>query len=276
LIISTLQYSSFIIYNSSLSRIMEIKNKVFIVTGGASGLGLATAAMIVENGGFALIADVNTEGGQNAENALGKNAKFVRTDVTDEASVQAAIDAAVQTFGGLHGAINCAGIGPAERVLGRNGVHSLANFTKVIQINLIGSFNVIRLAAAVMQNNEAGSDGERGILISTASVAAYDGQIGQAAYSASKGGIVGMTLPLARELARVGIRVMTIAPGIFETPLLMGMSDEVRQSLGQQVPFPSRLGKPNEYAFLAKHIIENVMLNGEVIRLDGSIRMAAK
>jgi NAD(P)-dependent dehydrogenase (short-subunit alcohol dehydrogenase family) len=255
---------------------MEIKNKVFIVTGGASGLGLATATMIVENEGFALIADVNTEGGQNAENALGKNAKFVRTDVTDEASVQAAIDAAVQTFGGLHGAINCAGIGPAERVLGRTGVHSLENFTKVIQINLIGSFNVIRLAAAVMQNNEAENDGERGILISTASVAAYDGQIGQAAYSASKGGIVGMTLPLARELARVGIRVMTIAPGIFETPLLMGMSDEVRQSLGQQVPFPSRLGKPNEYAFLAKHIIENVMLNGEVIRLDGSIRMAAK
>jgi NAD(P)-dependent dehydrogenase (short-subunit alcohol dehydrogenase family) len=265
---------------------MEIKNKVFIVTGGASGLGLATATMIVENGGFVLIADVNTEGGQNVENALGKNAKFVRTDVTDEASVQAAIDAAVQTFGGLHGAINCAGIGPAERVLGRNGIHSLANFTKVISINLIGTFNVARLAANIFQQNTVEErnpdafgkepDGERGIIINTASVAAYDGQIGQAAYSASKGGIVGMTLPLARELARVGIRVMTIAPGIFETPLLMGMSDEVRQSLGQQVPFPSRLGKPNEYAFLAKHIIENVMLNGEVIRLDGSIRMAAK
>ena len=263
---------------------MEIKNKVFIVTGGASGLGLATAQMIVENKGYALIADVNTEGGQKAEKMLGKRAKFVQTDVTHEDSVQAAIDTAVKKFGGLHGAINCAGIGPAERVLGRNGVHSLANFSKVITINLIGSFNVIRLASAVMQNNEpfyppfGGTEGggERGVIISTASVAAYDGQIGQAAYSASKGGIVGMNLPIARELARVGIRSMVIAPGIFETPLLMGMSDEVRQSLGQQVPFPSRLGKPEEYAFLAKHIIENVMLNGEVIRLDGAIRMAAK
>jgi NAD(P)-dependent dehydrogenase (short-subunit alcohol dehydrogenase family) len=255
---------------------MEIKNKVFIVTGGASGLGLATAQMIVENKGYALIADVNTEGGEKAEKTLGKRAKFVRTDVTDEESVQAAIDTAVEKLGGLHGAINCAGIGPAERILGRNGIHSLANFSKVIGINLIGSFNVIRLVSAVLQNNEIGNDGERGVLISTASVAAYDGQIGQAAYSASKGGIVGMNLPIARELARVGIRSMVIAPGIFETPLLMGMSDEVRQSLGQQVPFPSRLGKPEEYAFLAKHIIENVMLNGEVIRLDGAIRMAPK
>jgi NAD(P)-dependent dehydrogenase (short-subunit alcohol dehydrogenase family) len=255
---------------------MEIKNKVFIVTGGASGLGLATAQMIVENKGYALLADVNTDGGEKAEKMLGKRARFVRTDVTNEESVQAAIDTAIEEFGGLHGAINCAGIGPAERVLGRNGVHSLANFTKVISINLIGSFNVIRLVSAVLQNNEVGNDGERGVLISTASVAAYDGQIGQAAYSASKGGIVGMNLPIARELARVGIRSMVIAPGIFETPLLMGMSDEVRQSLGQQVPFPSRLGKPEEYAFLAKHIIENVMLNGEVIRLDGAIRMAAK
>lgn len=255
---------------------MEIKNKVFIVTGGASGLGLATAQMIVENQGFALLADVNTEGGQNAEKTLGDRAKFVRTDVTDESSVQAAIEAAMSTFGGLNGAINCAGIGPAERILGRNGVHALASFSKVIQINLIGSFNVIRLASAVMQNNEAGEDGEKGVLISTASVAAFDGQIGQAAYSASKGGIVGMNLPIARELARFGIRSMVIAPGIFETPLLMGMSDEVRHSLGQQVPFPSRLGKPEEYAALAKHIIENRMLNGEVIRLDGAIRMAAK
>jgi NAD(P)-dependent dehydrogenase (short-subunit alcohol dehydrogenase family) len=259
---------------------MDIKNKVFIVTGAASGLGLATATMIVENKGYALLADVNTEGGEKAEKMLGKRAKFVRTDVTDETSVQAALDTALSKFGGLHGAINCAGIGPAERVLGRNGVHSLANFSKVITINLIGSFNVIRLASAIMQNNdpntEEGNSGERGVIISTASVAAYDGQIGQAAYSASKGGIVGMNLPIARELARVGIRSMVIAPGIFETPLLMGMSDEVRQSLGQQVPFPSRLGKPEEYAFLAKHIIENVMLNGEVIRLDGAIRMAPK
>jgi NAD(P)-dependent dehydrogenase (short-subunit alcohol dehydrogenase family) len=255
---------------------MIIKGKTFIVTGGASGLGLATAQMIVENGGNALILDVNTEGGQQAEQALGENALFIHTDVTNEESVQKAIDSAISTFGGLHGAINCAGIGPAERILGRNGVHSLASFTKVITINLIGSFNVIRLASAVMQHNEVGADGERGVLISTASVAAYDGQIGQAAYSASKGGIVGMNLPIARELARVGIRSMVIAPGIFETPLLMGMSDEVRASLGQQVPFPSRLGKPDEYAALAKHIIENVMLNGEVIRLDGAIRMAPK
>jgi NAD(P)-dependent dehydrogenase (short-subunit alcohol dehydrogenase family) len=255
---------------------MEIKNKVFLVTGAASGLGFATAQMIVENKGYVILADVNAEGGQNAAKTLGNRAKFVKTDVTDEASVQKAIAAAVKKFGGLNGAINCAGIGPAERILGRNGIHSLANFSKVININLMGTFNVIRLAAEAMQHNEAGEDGEKGVLISTASVAAFDGQIGQAAYSASKGGIVGMTLPIARELARFGIRVMTIAPGIFETPLLMGMSDEVRLSLGQQVPFPSRLGKPDEYAFLAKHIIENRMLNGEVIRLDGSIRMAAK
>ena len=256
---------------------MEIKNKVFLVTGGASGLGLATAEMIVENGGFVVLADVNTEGGNAVEKQLGSDhARFVRTDVTDEASVQAAIDVAINEFGGLHGAVNCAGIGPAERVVGRNGAHSLASFTKVISINLIGSFNVIRLAAAKMQENELNTEGGRGILISTASVAAFDGQIGQAAYSASKGGIVAMTLPIARELARFGIRVMTIAPGIFETPMLMGMPDEVRQSLGQQVPFPSRLGKPSEYAALAKHIIENQMLNGEVIRLDGAIRMAAK
>lgn len=255
---------------------MIIKDKVFIITGGASGLGFATAKMIIENQGFAVLADVNTEGGQKAEAELGKNARFVQTDVTDEASVQATIDTAVSQFGGLHGAVNCAGIGPAERILGRKGIHSLALFSKVININLIGSFNVIRLAADVIQRNEAGESGERGVFISTASVAAFDGQIGQAAYSASKGGIVGMNLPIARELARFGIRSMVIAPGIFETPMLMGMPEDVRISLGQQVPFPSRLGKPDEYAALAKHIIENQMLNGEVIRLDGSIRMGAK
>jgi NAD(P)-dependent dehydrogenase (short-subunit alcohol dehydrogenase family) len=255
---------------------MEIKDKVFIITGGASGLGLATAQMIVENNGYAVLADVNVANGQNAEIALGARAKFVKTDVTDETSVQNALNRAVQTFGGLHGAINCAGIGTAERVLSKTGVHSLSHFSKVIQINLIGSFNVIRLAAAIMQKNEPNSGGERGILISTASVAAFDGQIGQSAYSASKGGIVAMTLPIARELARFGIRVMTIAPGLFETPLLTGLGDAVIQSLGQQVPFPARLGKPSEYAALAKHIIENIMLNGEVIRLDGAIRMAAK
>jgi NAD(P)-dependent dehydrogenase (short-subunit alcohol dehydrogenase family) len=255
---------------------MTIKDKVFFITGGASGLGFATAQMIVENKGYVLLADVNTEGGQKAQSSLGKRSKFVKTDVTNEVSVQKAIEVAIKKFGGLNGAINCAGIAPAERVLGRNGAHSLANFTKVIHINLIGTFNVIRLAANILQNNEVGEDGEKGIIINTASVAAFDGQIGQAAYSASKGGVVGMTLPIARELAKFGIRVMTIAPGIFETPMLLNMPDEVRASLGQQVPFPSRLGKPDEYAALAKHIIENRMLNGEVIRLDGAIRMAPK
>ena len=255
---------------------MDLSHKVFIVTGGASGLGFATAQTIIENEGYALIADVNEEAGESAQKILGKNAQFIRTDVTDEASVQNAIDAAVKKFGSLNGAVNCAGIAPAERILGRAGVHALQSFSKVIQINLIGTFNVIRLVANVLQNNEPSTDGERGVIINTASVAAFDGQIGQAAYAASKGGVVALTLPIARELARFGIRVMTIAPGIFETPMLMNMSEEVRASLGQQVPFPSRLGKPNEYAALVKHIIENQMLNGEVIRLDGAIRMGAK
>ncbi|MFN8347042.1 MAG: 3-hydroxyacyl-CoA dehydrogenase [Spirosomataceae bacterium] len=255
---------------------MQIQQKTFLVTGGASGLGLATAKMIVENGGNAVLLDINEEAGQKAEQELGTQARFAKTDVSDEAQVQDAIDLALSTFGGIHGVANCAGIGPAQRVVGKNGPHALGLFSKVIQINLIGTFNVIRLAAAVMQNNETGDSGERGVIINTASVAAFDGQIGQAAYSASKGGIVGMTLPIARELARFGIRVMTIAPGIFETPLLMGMSEEIKASLGQQVPFPSRLGQPREYAALVKHIIENQMLNGEVIRLDGAIRMAAK
>lgn len=255
---------------------MQIQQKTFLVTGGASGLGFATAKMIVENGGNAVLLDINEEAGQKAEPELGKQARFAKTDVSDEDQVQEAIDLAISTFGGVNGVANCAGIGPAQRVVGKNGPHALGLFSKVIQINLIGTFNVIRLAAAVMQNNEAGGSGERGVIINTASVAAFDGQIGQAAYSASKGGIVGMTLPIARELARFGIRVMTIAPGIFETPLLMGMPDDVKASLGQQVPFPSRLGQPDEYAALVKHIIENQMLNGEVIRLDGAIRMAAK
>lgn len=260
---------------------MTIQQNTFLITGGASGLGLATAQMIVDNGGKVVLLDINATAGAQAQSQLGKNARFVHTDVTDEASVQNAISVAQSQFGGLHGAINCAGIGPAERVAGKNGPHSLASFTKTITINLIGTFNVIRLVSAVLQTNEPNRGdgplaGERGILISTASVAAFDGQIGQAAYSASKGGIVSMTLPIARELARFGIRVMTIAPGLFETPLLAGMPEEVRLSLGQQVPFPSRLGQPHEYAALAKHIIENQMLNGEVIRLDGAIRMAAK
>ncbi|MEA5425320.1 3-hydroxyacyl-CoA dehydrogenase [Arcicella lustrica] len=255
---------------------MNIQNKTFIVTGGASGLGLATAKMVIDNGGNAVLLDINAKAGEEAENTLGKNARFVQADVADEASVQNVIDTAISTFGALHGAISCAGIGPGERVIGKNGPHSLANFTRTITINLIGTFNVIRLASAVLQNNPTEESGERGIIISTASVAAFDGQIGQAGYSASKGGIVAMTLPIARELARFGIRVMTIAPGTFETPLLAGLPEDIRTSLGQQVPFPSRLGRPEEFASLAKHIIENQMLNGEVIRLDGAIRMAAK
>ena len=263
---------------------MKIQNKTFLITGGASGLGYATAKMIIENDGNAVLLDVNLEAGQKAETEFGKNAKFVKTDVTSEEQVQNAIDIAVQYFGGIHGVVNCAGIGPAMRVVGKNGPHELDFFSKVININLIGTFNVLRLATNVMQNNspltpEGGIDyetGERGVVINTASVAAFDGQIGQAAYSASKGGIVAMTLPIARELARMGIRVMTIAPGIFETPLLASMPEDVKESLGKQVPFPPRLGQPAEYANLVKHIIENQMLNGEVIRLDGAIRMGAK
>jgi NAD(P)-dependent dehydrogenase (short-subunit alcohol dehydrogenase family) len=255
---------------------MTIQHNTFIVTGGASGLGLATAKMIVEQGGNAVLLDINATAGQEAETQLGPNARFVQTDVTSEESVQNAILLAQNTFGQLRGAINCAGIGPAERVIGRNGPHSLASFSKTIAVNLIGSFNVIRLTANALQTSEPDASGERGVLILTASVAAFDGQIGQAGYAASKGGIVGMTLPIARELARFGIRVMTIAPGLFETPLLAGLPEEARLSLGQQVPFPARLGQPHEYAALARHIIENQMLNGEVIRLDGAIRMAAR
>jgi NAD(P)-dependent dehydrogenase (short-subunit alcohol dehydrogenase family) len=252
---------------------MNITNNTFIITGGASGLGLATTKMIVENGGNAVILDINEEAGKGLES---DKILFVKTDVSNEEQVQNAIDLAIKTFGGLHGVCNCAGIGPAQRVVGKNGVHSLDFFSKVVSINLIGTFNVIRLATNVMQNNEPNEEGERGVIINTASVAAFDGQIGQAAYSASKGGIVAMTLPIARELARMGIRVMTIAPGIFETPLLSSMPQDVQDSLGKQVPFPSRLGRPSEYANLAKHIIENQMLNGEVIRLDGAIRMNSK
>ncbi|MBC6997312.1 3-hydroxyacyl-CoA dehydrogenase [Cytophaga sp. FL35] len=255
---------------------MQIENKTFLITGGVSGLGLATAQLIVSKGGNAVLADVNEAAGQQAQEELGAATLFLKTDVTDEENVKQTIANALAHFGALHGAINCAGIGPGERVLGRKGVHRLETFSKVIQINLIGTFNVLRLAAEAIQKNKPEASGERGIIINTASVAAYEGQIGQAAYSASKGGIIAMMLPIARELARFGIRVMTIAPGTFETPLLMGFSEEVKESLGQQVPFPSRLGKPEEYAQLAQQIIENQMLNGETIRLDGAIRMAAK
>jgi NAD(P)-dependent dehydrogenase (short-subunit alcohol dehydrogenase family) len=255
---------------------MNIQNKTFLVSGGASGLGFATAKMIIENGGNAVLLDINTEAGKTAEEELGKNALFFKTDVTSEQEVQNSIEAVIKNFRAINGVANCAGIGPALRVVGKNGPHGLDFFSKVININLIGTFNVLRLATNVMQNNEPNEGGERGIIINTASVAAFDGQIGQAAYAASKGGIVSMTLPIARELARMGIRVITIAPGIFETPLLASMPEEVKESLGKQVPFPPRLGQPSEYANLVKHIIENQMLNGEVIRLDGAIRMGAK
>ncbi|EFO80950.1 short-chain dehydrogenase/reductase SDR [Oscillochloris trichoides DG-6] len=255
---------------------MDIAGKVFLVSGGGSGLGAATARMLVEQGASVVLADVNQVAGETVAAELGEAARFVKTDVSDEANVQAAIGVAVNELGGLHGAINCAGVVLAERVLGRNGPHSLDLFAKVIRVNLIGSFNVIRLTSEVMQNNEPGPSGERGVIVNTASVAAFDGQIGQAAYSASKGGVVGMTLPVARELSRFGIRVMSIAPGIFDTPMMAGLPAAARESLGQQVPFPSRLGNPAEYAALVRHIIENQMLNGEVIRLDGAIRMAPR
>jgi NAD(P)-dependent dehydrogenase (short-subunit alcohol dehydrogenase family) len=231
---------------------------------------------LAANGANVVIADVNAEDGTALAAELGDQARFVRTDVTSEEDVETAVSAATDTFNGLHGVINSAGIAIAAKVLSSRGMHTLEAFNKVVQVNLVGSFNVIRLAAAAMSQAEANAEGERGVIINTASVAAFDGQIGQAAYSASKGGIVGMTLPIAREMARYGIRIMTIAPGIFDTPMLAGLPEKARLSLGQQVPFPSRLGNPDEYAALAQHIIENPMLNGEVIRLDGAIRMAPK
>jgi NAD(P)-dependent dehydrogenase (short-subunit alcohol dehydrogenase family) len=255
---------------------MQIENSVFVVTGGASGLGAGTARMIVAAGGKVVLADVNKTAGEALAAELGANARFVETDVANEESARNAIETARSVFGGLHGLVNCAGIAPAEKVVGRDGIHKLTSFSRVITINLIGSFNMIRLAAEVMSQSEPNEAGERGVIVSTASVAAYDGQIGQVAYAASKGGVVAMTLPIARELARSGIRVMTIAPGIFETPMVMGMPLEVQEALGKMVPFPSRLGKPDEYAALVRHICENSMLNGEVIRLDGAIRMAPK
>ena len=255
---------------------MQIKDSVFLIPGGASGLGAATAKNLAAAGGKVVLADLNREAGEKFAATLGAGAAFVVADVTSEVEVQAAVDTAVKVFGAVHGLINCAGIAPGERVVGRNGPHSLATFSRVININLVGSFNALRLAAGAMARNTPNSDGERGVIINTASIAAFEGQLGQAAYSASKGGIVAMALPIARELAKLGIRVMTIAPGIFDTPMLQGMSDEIRASLGAQVPFPSRLGEPEEYARLAAFIIENPLLNAEVIRLDGAIRMTAK
>jgi NAD(P)-dependent dehydrogenase (short-subunit alcohol dehydrogenase family) len=255
---------------------VEILNKAFLISGGGSGLGAATALLLAADGATVVIADVNSEKGEALAGEIGAQAIFVKTDVTDEESVKNAVGVGISKFGALHGVINCAGIGVAEKTIGKEGPHSLVSFKRVIEVNLIGTFNVIRLAAAQMAQQEPAPSGERGVIVNTASVAAFDGQIGQAAYSASKGGIVGMTLPIARDLARSGIRVVTIAPGLFDTPLLAGLSEKMRQSLGTQVPFPARLGRPSEYAALAKHIIENEMLNGEVIRLDGALRMPPK
>jgi NAD(P)-dependent dehydrogenase (short-subunit alcohol dehydrogenase family) len=248
---------------------MQIEGRTFLIAGGGSGLGAATTRMLDEAGANVVIADLKGE-------ATGENSRFVETDVTDEESVRGALGAALEDFGGLHGAINCAGVASAEKTLGRQDPHSLESFAKVVEINLIGTFNVVRLAAEAMAGNEPTEDGERGVIVNTASVAAFDGQVGQVAYAASKGGVVAMTLPVARDLATLGIRVVAIAPGIFDTPMLAGLPKAARESLGKQVPFPSRLGRPEEYAALARHIIENQMLNGEVIRLDGAIRMAPR
>ncbi|MBN8486545.1 MAG: 3-hydroxyacyl-CoA dehydrogenase [Burkholderiales bacterium] len=252
---------------------MDILGKVFIVTGGASGLGEGTARMIASHGGRVVIADLQQDKGEALATELG--GAFVRCDVSNEDDGRAVV-AAATGLGKLMGLINCAGIAPAAKTVGKDGAHALALFAKVIQVNLVGSFNMIRLAAEAMSRNEPEATGERGVLISTASVAAFDGQIGQAAYSASKGGVVGMTLPIARDLARNGIRNMTIAPGIFGTPMLFGMPQEVQDSLAAGVPFPSRLGRPEDYAKLVHQIITNDMLNGEVIRLDGAIRLAPR
>ncbi len=255
---------------------MQIQNGVFVVTGGGSGLGAATARMLVEAGAKVVLADVNRDAGEALAAELGSAAAFALTDVTDADSGKAAIDLAVSRFGRLTGLVSCAGVAPAEKVVGRDAPHKLDSFARTVSINLIGTFNMLRLAADVMSKAEPDAGGERGVIINTASVAAFDGQIGQAGYASSKAGVVGLTLPVARELSRFGIRVMAVAPGIMETPMLMGMPQEVQDALGKMVPFPSRLGKPAEFAGLVRHIIENPYLNGEVIRLDGAIRMAAK
>lgn len=255
---------------------MNIQKRHFIVTGASSGIGEAVARRLHGLGARVTLADINEDGGNRVASELGDEAQFCRTDISDEASVNACVDQAVATFGAIDGLVNCAGIPGAERVVGREGPHRLASFEKALRVNLLGTFNMIRLVADRMQNNEPGKDNERGVIINTASVAAFDGQIGQAGYAASKGGVVSMTLPIARELARFGIRVMTIAPGLFKTPMMDVLPEEVQQSLGASVPFPQRLGDPDEFAALAQQIIENTMLNGETIRLDGAIRMAAK
>jgi NAD(P)-dependent dehydrogenase (short-subunit alcohol dehydrogenase family) len=255
---------------------MDLKDSSFIVTGGASGLGAATSRMLSQAGASVVIADLKEAEGNALAASLGNSVHFVRTDVCDETSAKSAIDSALDRYGGLQGLVNCAGIVHAERIVGKEGPHSLSGFSRAVNINLIGTFNLIRFAAETMAKGVPNGEGERGVIVNTASVAAFDGQIGQAAYSASKAAIVGMTLPIARELARYGIRVMTIAPGIFETPMMDSLAKEVQESLGKMVPFPPRLGRPDEFAALVRAIIENPMLNGEVIRLDGAIRMAPR
>jgi NAD(P)-dependent dehydrogenase (short-subunit alcohol dehydrogenase family) len=255
---------------------MQIKDHVFLITGAASGLGAAVAQLVAQQGGYVVIADIDCETGESAAHALGSSARFAQTDVASEADAQAAVALARSAFGHLHALVNCAGIAPAEKVLGRESPHRLETFARAIQVNLVGTFNMIRLAAEAIAGEAPAEDGERGVIVNTASIAAFDGQIGQAAYAASKGGVAALTLPVARELARFGIRVVTIAPGIFETPMMAGFSSEVQESLGKSVPFPQRLGKPAEFAALVRHICENTMLNGEVIRLDGALRMAPR
>jgi NAD(P)-dependent dehydrogenase (short-subunit alcohol dehydrogenase family) len=255
---------------------VKLPGNTFVVTGGASGLGAASARMIVEGGGNVVIADVKDNEGAALALELGSAARFVHTDVTDEASGKAAIAAARATFGGVQGLVGCAGIVHGEKVVGKEGAHALASFVRTININLIGMFNMIRLAAEAMTAGAPNEEGERGVIVNTASVAAFDGQIGQAAYAASKGGFVGLTLPIARELARSGIRVVSIAPGLFQTPMMASLPQEAQESLGKMVPFPPRLGRPTEFASLVAEIIRNPMINGEVIRLDGAIRMAPK
>jgi NAD(P)-dependent dehydrogenase (short-subunit alcohol dehydrogenase family) len=254
---------------------MKLADSTFLITGGASGLGAACAREFTGAGANVVLLDV-AEHGTDVAKEIGSKARFARTDVTDPAQVQGAIDVAMREFGGVHGAINCAGIATAERVVGREGPQPLEHFAKVVSVNLIGTFNVIRLVAAQMLKRDAAPGEDRGVIVCTASVAAFDGQIGQAAYSASKGGVVALTLPVAREFAQHQIRVMSIAPGIFDTPMMAGLPEAARESLGKQTPFPPRLGSPPEYAALARHIVENQMLNGEVIRLDGAIRLAPK
>lgn len=252
---------------------MDLNNKVVVVTGGASGLGLVTCQQLAKQGAKIAAFDLNEEAGQALVEELKGQAIFAKVDVTDAASVEAGIAQAVEAFGAIHVCINCAGVAPGGKTVGRNGALPLEKFSQVININLIGTFNVLRLAAEQMAKNEPGSDGERGVIINTASVAAFDGQMGQSAYAASKAGVVGMTLPIARDLAKLGIRIMTIAPGIFDTPMMKGMTDEVRDPLIEMVQSPKRFGEPEEYAALAAHIISNNYLNGDVIRLDGAIRM---